>query len=140
MKKVGVLLSLLGLLGLGVVSGKGFEIGVVLGEPSGISGKYMLSDKTAIDGVIGFGSGIMFHCDYLWHDYNALKVTEGQMPLYYGIGALVTEKDFCVQGKIGLEYLFDTNPLGIFIEIAPAVGTDFIFQGGVGIRYRLSEK
>ncbi|MBI5573718.1 MAG: hypothetical protein HY919_04090 [Elusimicrobia bacterium] len=113
------------------------EIGVIIGKPVGISGKCMLSEKTAIDGVFGFGSGFMAHLDYLWHDFNALKVNEGKLPFYYGVGALVSEKNFCVQGKLGLEYLFDTNPLGIFIEIAPAVGTDFIFQGGIGVRYRL---
>ena len=113
------------------------EVGVVIGKPTGVSGKYFLSEKNAVDGVVGFSSGFMFHCDYLWHDFNALKVNEGQLPLYYGLGALVTEKNFYVQGKIGIEYLFDTNPLGISIEIAPAIGTDFIFQGGVGVRYRL---
>ena len=30
-----------------------FGIGVVLGEPTGISGKYWLSEKTAIDGAFG---------------------------------------------------------------------------------------
>src|SRR3989339_599045 len=100
-------------------------------------GKFFLSEKTAIDGVVGFGSGFMAHFDYLWHNFESLKVNEGKLPYYYGGGFLISEKDFCVQGKIGLEYLFDTNPLGIFIEIAPAIGTDFIFQGGVGVRYRL---
>ena len=113
------------------------EVGVVIGKPTGISGKYFLSEKTAIDGVVGFGSGFMAHFDYLWHNFESLKVNEGKLPYYYGGGFLITEKNFCVQGKIGIEYLFDTNPLGIFIEIAPAVGTDFIFQGGVGVRYRL---
>jgi len=114
-----------------------FEVGVIIGKPAGISGKYFLSEKTAIDGVVGFGSGFMAHFDYLWHNFESLKVNEGKLPYYYGGGFLISEKDFCVQGKIGLEYLFDTNPLGIFIEIAPAIGTDFIFQGGVGVRYRL---
>ena len=115
------------------------EIGIVIGQPSGFSRKFFVSEKNtnAIDCSVGFGSGFMAHFDYLWHNFESLKVNEGKLPYYYGGGFLITEKNFCVQGKIGIEYLFDTNPLGIFIEIAPAVGTDFIFQGGVGVRYRL---
>lgn len=113
------------------------EVGVIIGKPTGISGKYFVSNKNAFDCVIGFGSGFMTHFDYLWYNFETLKVSEGKLPFYYGGGFLITEKRFYVQGKIGLEYLFETNPLGIFIEIAPAVGTSFIFQGGVGVRYRL---
>lgn len=127
---------------LGLASGVGYaksssELGIVLGNPSGFSGKFFVSEKNAVDVVVGLGKGMTVHADYLWHDFQALRVNEGQMPLYYGAGFLVAEKDFCVQGKIGLEYLFETNPLGIFIEVAPAIGTEFRFQGGVGVRYRL---
>lgn len=114
-----------------------FEVGVVLGKPTGVSGKYFVSNKNAIDCVIGFGSGFMAHFDYLWHNFEKLKVSEGKLPFYYGGGFLIADKNFYVQGKLGLEYLFDTNPLGVFIEIAPAVGADFIFQGGIGVRYGL---
>ena len=116
-----------------------FEIGVVVGKPAGVSGKYFLSEKNAIDGVVGLDqySKFMFHCDYLWHNFNALKVNEGNLLFYYGGGFLTMGKKNYVQGKIGIEYLFDTNLLGMFIEIAPAVWTDFMFQSGIGVRYRL---
>lgn len=118
-------------------AGEKTELGVVIGRPSGISGKFFLSEKDAVDAVIGYGSKMMFHADYLRHDFNAFKVTEGRMPLYYGAGLLIKEKNFYAQVKIGFEYLFETNPLGLFLEIAPAIGADFDFQGGVGARYRL---
>lgn len=117
------------------------ELGIVLGRPLGLSGKIFVTERNAIDIVVGGDSdGIMLHSDYLWHDFTAFKVSEGQLPFYYGAGLLITAKDFCVQGKIGLEYLFDTNPLGIFIEFAPAFGTSFISQAGVGVRYRIKPK
>ena len=125
------------LFGTSVFAKNNSEVGVIIGNPTGISGKYFISNKNAVDCVVGFGSGFMAHLDYLWHNFESLKVNEGKLPYYYGGGFLITGKNFCVQGKIGLEYLFDTNPLGIFIEVAPAIGTDFIFQGGVGVRYRL---
>ena len=113
------------------------EVGVVLGNPSGFSGKFFLNDKNAVDVVVGLDRGMSVHADYLWHDFGAFEVNEGAMPLYYGVGGLVTDKGLHLQGKIGLEYLFETNPLGIFIEVAPAFGTEFRFQGGIGVRYRL---
>ena len=118
------------------------EIGFVLGSPTGATAKISLSKKNAMDFVVGLGNGFMIHADYLWQDFDAFEVNEGQLPLYYGFGVLVAvddhnDNDVCFQGKIGLEYLFDTNPLGIFIEMAPAVGTDFIIQGGIGMRFRL---
>ena len=113
------------------------EAGIVLGNPSGFSGKFFLNDKNAIDVVAGLDRGMSVHTDYLWHDFEVFEVNEGAMPLYYGVGVLFTDKGFYLQGKIGLEYLFETNPLGIFIEAAPAVGPDFRFQGGIGVRYRL---
>ncbi|MEW6558304.1 MAG: hypothetical protein AB1349_13320 [Elusimicrobiota bacterium] len=120
-----------------VFSDEVVEIGIILGKPTGIAGKYFVSNKNAIDCSIGFDASFLAHFDYLWHNFEHLKVSECKLPFYYGGGILIAEKDFCIQGKLGLEYLFETNPLGVFIEIAPAVGTNFIFQGSVGVRYRL---
>lgn len=111
--------------------------GIVLGNPSGLSGKFFLSDKNAVDMVIGLDKSMSVQADYLWHDFEAFKVNEGLMPLYYGAGILVTDKGLYAQGKIGIEYLFETNPLGIFIEVAPAFGPGFRFQGGLGVRHRM---
>ncbi|OGS38300.1 MAG: hypothetical protein A2551_08265 [Elusimicrobia bacterium RIFOXYD2_FULL_34_30] len=117
------------------------EIGVVLGEPTGLSFKYPSSKRNSIDFTAGLGSGFIMHFDYLWNDFKAFEVNEGKLPFYYGGGFLVAiddkDSEFCIQGKIGIEYLFETNPLGIFIELAPAFGTDFIMQAGLGVRYRL---
>ena len=113
------------------------EAGILIGKPAGITGKYFLTDIDAFDADLGFGPDFMAHFDYLRHDFAALKVSEGEMPFYYGAGLLFGKSIFCVQVKAGMEYYFDTNPLGIFIEAAPAFGSDFILQGGVGVRYRI---
>lgn len=113
------------------------EVGIVVGKLSGISGKYFVTNIDAIDGAVGFGPDLMVHFDYLRHNFKAYKVTEGELPCYYGGGVFFQKDNICVQLKAGLEYIFETNPLGIFIEIAPAFGNNFVFQGGVGVRYRL---
>jgi hypothetical protein len=124
-------------LAVGAYAKNSDEVGIVLGNPSGFSGKFFLNDKNAVDVVVGLDRSMSVHADYLWHDFEAFEVNEGVMPLYYGAGVLITDKGLHLQGKIGLEYLFETNPLGIFIEVAPAFGPDFRFQGGLGVRYRL---
>ena len=113
------------------------EAGIAIGRPAGITGKYFVTDTDAVDAGMGFGPDFMVDFDYLMHNFTALKVSEGEMPFYYGVGLLFGRDIFCMQLKAGLEYSFETNPLGIFIEAAPAFGSDFIFQGCVGVRYRI---
>src|SRR5262245_1633418 len=49
---------------------RNFGIGLIVGHPTGLSGKGYLTPDTAIDGAIGFGDTtrqIHMHADYLWH-------------------------------------------------------------------------
>jgi hypothetical protein len=109
-----------------------FGIGVVLGEPTGISGKYWLSEHTAVDGAFGysFGDRFRFSMDYLVQT-NAFDSPE--FPLYYGIGGAMAgdrgylakprRGDFALgaRGVIGASYLFKRAPLDAFLEIAPII-------------------
>lgn len=114
-----------------------FDAGIVLGLPTGVCARYFLSDTTSAGCALGYNKNIALQFDYLRYDFKSLNVDYGLMPFYYGGGLLITGEDFCVVLKAGLEYLFETNPLGIFLEIAPAAGTDFIFQAGLGVRYKI---
>ena len=124
----------------------GFGLGLIIGEPTGLSGKYWISPWTAIDGAFAWSidknSGVHLHSDYLWHDYRIISVIKGKLPIYYGVGARIvfaTNNNFGVRGVAGLNYIFDGTPLDIFLElvpildIAPKVGFDF--NGAIGIRY-----
>ncbi len=123
-----------------------FGLGLILGEPTGLSGKYWISPRTAIDGAFAWSidkkSGVHLHSDYLWHDYRIISVIKGKLPIYYGVGArmvFATDNIFGVRGVAGFNYIFDGTPLDIFLEIvpildiAPKVGFDF--NGAIGIRY-----
>lgn len=125
---------------------KGFGLGIILGEPTGISGKYWLSTNSAIDGAAAwnFGSGgyLHLHADYLLHNYDLIKVKEGRLPLYYGIGGRIGFGDKTVlglRGVVGLAYQFSGAPVDAFLEIAPLMdlvpGTSFHVQGGIGARF-----
>ncbi len=130
----------------------GFGVGIIIGEPTGISVKKWLDNYSAIDGAVawsfGKGSGFHLHADYLAHSYSVFKVSRGTLPLYYGIGARIgnTNKNngsssagLGIRVPVGVAYNFANDPLDIFFEIVPvlnlAPATDFGINAGLGIRY-----
>jgi hypothetical protein len=127
----------------------GLGLGLMLGEPTGISGKLWLDPVHAIDFALGsFGyyvgspyDGVNIHADYLWHYYGIFgdRASEAyrRMPLYLGAGAVFSTPGVAgVRGVMGVTYLFDA-PFDLFLEIAPTLvlapsvglGTDAGFGG-----------
>jgi hypothetical protein len=125
---------------------KGFGLGIILGEPTGISGKLWTGYKTAIDGAVAWSfekeSSMHLHGDFLHHSFNRARVDEGKLLLYYGIGGRVKFEDDSKVGvriPLGIDCLFAHSPLDFFLEIVPildlAPKTDFSLNGAIGIRY-----
>ena len=127
-----------------------FGVGLMIGEPTGISLKYWYSDKNALGGGIAWSLGrydaVHLHADYLWHSYSAFgDIEKGRLPVYYGVGGrIVFAEDNSVLGvrvPVGLDYRFENDPLDLFLEIAPTVNlapdTDFDINGALGIRIYL---
>jgi hypothetical protein len=124
-----------------------WELGVLLGEPTGFSAKYWTTTSTALDFGAAWsfeGDGqFHFHCDYLFHNYELIKVNRGSLPVYFGIGGRVRfdegDSRLGLRIPIGAEYLFDEYPMSLFFEIAPIVDfapeTEASVNGGFGIRY-----
>jgi hypothetical protein len=124
-----------------------WEAGVLLGEPTGFSAKYWTTSNTALDFGAAWsfeGKGqFHFHCDYLFHNYDLIKVNRGSLPVYFGIGGRVRfdegDNRLGLRIAIGAEYLFDEYPMSLFFEIAPIVDfvpdTEADLNGGFGIRY-----
>jgi hypothetical protein len=71
--------------------------GIIIGEPTGASLKYWLNDTMALDGAVGWSyrrhSDLYLHSDILWHDFDLIPVSQGQLPLYFGVGGLVRFRD-----------------------------------------------
>jgi hypothetical protein len=124
-------------------------LGVIAGEPTGVSLKIWGDSHHAFDGAagwsIGEGGWLYVHGDYLWHRYE-LDPGEfrGTVPYYFGVGGrlLLHEGDdsrLGVRFPIGLDYLFDGGRFDVFVEIAPVLDlvpeTDFSLSGGVGARF-----
>ncbi len=119
-------------------------LGVMLGEPTGISLKSWNNSRTAFDlGLAWSLSGkdaVHIHGDHLWHKW--LDVENGNLAFYYGIGARAVFSDdtyFGARIPFGLNYLIEDSPVGLFFEVAPIVDflpdTDGDANGGIGIRY-----
>ncbi len=133
---------------------RGFGLGLILGEPTGLSAKAWLDDQSALDFAAAWSlegrNSFQLHADYLRHAF-VIDVNKGSLPLYYGIGArvlILEDRDrfdddddvrLGLRIPLGITYLFDGAPLDIFLELVPVVelipSTDVDLEGGVGIRY-----
>lgn len=145
---------ILSVLFIGITSGlfaqrDGLGIGVILGEPTGLSVKTWTGSKTAIDAAAAWGvySDVLhIHADALMHSF-MLSVDEGQLPLYIGIGGRVRLSNNPAVGirvPLGVAYHFASDSFDVFLEVVPTL--DFIspntndgfnIDGGIGIRYYL---
>jgi hypothetical protein len=136
---------------------RGFGLGIIVGEPTGISAKLWTSPVNAFDFGLGWsiggdritnksvheGSRIHFHMDYLWHSFNAIRSKE-RFPIYYGIGGRINsgggyDSSFGVRGVFGVAWLPRSTPLDVFFEIVPVLqlirSTDFGLDAGLGARF-----
>ncbi|HAH05245.1 MAG TPA: hypothetical protein DCM05_01770 [Elusimicrobia bacterium] len=117
--------------------------GVILGNPTGVTGKYWMNETYAADAGLGFSTSLSVYGDYLWHGWTVLpQPSEGKLPVYLGLGAQIRtlhELEFGVRTVAGAAYWLPRHPLELFIEIAPVFrlvpGTSVGLDGGVGLRY-----
>jgi hypothetical protein len=142
-----------------------FGLGLIVGEPTGITGLYELGDTTAIDGAIGlddFGfDGIYIHADFLFILPNLLSGGSVGLRPYLGPGGFLVlggrdrggnsgsgssgsggggkGSGVGVRVPFGLSLEFRRAPLQIFAEIAPELEVvpdpDFGLGGALGFRY-----
>ncbi|MHB8336775.1 MAG: hypothetical protein ACYDEE_05100 [Ignavibacteriaceae bacterium] len=128
-----------------------FGLGVMFGEPTGISAKLWTSNNNAFDFGLGWSSfnnendsrnSVNLHMDYLWHSFNVISSTE-RFPLYYGFGGRFTsggnESSFAIRGVFGIAWLPRNTPIDIFFELAPTFeltpSSGFTIDPALGIRY-----
>ena len=143
-----IVLSLLFITNINLAQQKDFGLGVVLGEPTGISAKFWLTPGTALDFGLGYSftssnSVFDFYADYVFHSSDMINSTENFV-VYYGPGARLKIKEdsdsrLGVRGVIGILWLPRGTNFDLFIEVAPILdiipATKFDFSGGIGGRY-----
>jgi hypothetical protein len=124
-------------------------LGVMAGEPTGISLNVWTSTDRAIDAAAGWSIGedgwLYVHCDYVFHGYEFPgEPAEGSVPYYFGIGSRVLFRDgddsrIGIRVPFGVNYAFEDGRFDVFLELAPIMDlvpeTEFDFGGGIGARY-----
>jgi hypothetical protein len=130
-------------------------VGLIVGEPTGVSAKYYLADDRAIDLAVGgaiVGRGIQVHGDYLWHPIILEQKESFALPLFFGVGGRILNHDggggdddhvrFGVRAPVGILFDFTKVPLDAFAELAGVLdyrtkGDAFglALNAGIGARY-----
>lgn len=127
---------------------RGFGLGIIVGEPTGISGKAWTSSINAIDFALGYSfsprnSRIHLHVDYLFHSLRPFDSSE-KFLLYYGPGVRIKSRQnddsiLGIRGVIGLAWIPRNAPVDVFLEVVPILniipGTSFNMNAGLGARF-----
>ncbi|MFO7668070.1 MAG: hypothetical protein R6W31_00280 [Bacteroidales bacterium] len=124
-----------------------FGMGLILGNPTGLSVKLWTGQITAIDASLGYRYGgvndLYLNSDFLFHFWSIQK-DEGVIKVYFGAGAgLGFTSDFSVviRAPGGSALFLDNFPLELFAEIVPTLqvmgvgDTRFRFEGYIGARW-----
>ncbi len=125
-----------------------FGLGIIIGEPTGVSAKLFLSGSNAIDAAVAWSlsgnNNLQIQADYLYHRYELIKVSKGQLPVFFGIGGRFALRDNAddilgIRIPVGIAYEFANHPFDLFGEIVPIFDitpdTDFDLEGAIGARY-----
>ena len=127
---------------------KGFGLGVILGEPTGVSAKNWITNTTAIDAAIAWSfvdqGALHIHADYLFNNFELIKLdSKAKIPVYYGAGIRIkfgeNDTQLALRIPVGIDYLFGDAPVDIFLEVVPMLEiipeTKFQFNAAIGARY-----
>ncbi|HUQ06797.1 MAG TPA: hypothetical protein VM261_30045 [Kofleriaceae bacterium] len=126
------------------VANKTFGIGLELGEPSGLNGKYFASPNVALDFGLGaiyshyyYGDGVHLYGDVLFHPVSLASNPSFELPFYVGVGLRYWEFDYCymdlctydgatfgIRIPFGLAVDFNSAPLDLFFQLVPVI--DFV--------------
>ena len=140
-----------------------FGLGIVLGIPTAITGKYWIGRRDAIDFGIAFSPyySTLIYGDYLWHfiqGFGARSKFSANLNPYVGVGAGIYAwnsgpyrdrpgrfRDYdvgtgvYVRVPFGAEWFPGEPPLGVFADITPGIavvpGAWLLIDFGIGIRY-----
>lgn len=142
-----------------------FSLGLILGTPTAITGKYDLSSRNAVDVGLSFfySYSALVYSDYQWKfpgRFGNKNKFFSQTTPYIGVGGgIYSWNSYARYGDrpwgwntndssgvglygrvpLGAEWLPKNPPLGVFAEVAPGLallpGMGITFDIGVGARY-----
>lgn len=118
----------------------------MLGNPTGLNGKYWLKDNQAVDAGAGWSFGrhtnFSIHSDFLFHSKDALIFRDDyNLDLYYGLGGRMEfagEIELGVRLPIGVVHELEGVESDVFMELAPV--WDFVSHQGLEIHIVLGSR
>jgi len=138
----------------GLAHAEWLGLGVMAGEPSGLSAKTWLDKTHALDAGLAWSlsedKDLQLHGDYLFHNFTLLDGSglKGRLPFYYGLGARLRlregsgddgEDRLGVRIPLGVSWTPPDTPLDFFLEAVPVVDllpdSRAAANGAIGVRY-----
>lgn len=130
---------------------KRFGLGIIAGEPTGITAKGYLTPKVAVSGIASWSlvnESFTLISDVSYQFFDLADTSTVSVPFYVGAGALLGfdqggKNDgktlFGVRVPVGVSVQWDNHPFEVFLEVAPGIemvpDTEFEMTGGVGARF-----
>ena len=132
---------------------KTYGLGLIIGDPTGFSGKYFITSREAIDFALDywFSKHLHIHGDYLYHFHSFLpgnNVHLNRISFYTGGGGKIYLRDngvnkdelsLAIRIPAGIFYLVPQTPLELFLELVPTMSfvpsTEFEIDFAIGVRY-----
>lgn len=127
--------------------GGSFGLGLIVGQPTGITGAYQLSERTALDGALGLGwidaRRFYFHLEFDYFLPTLISGSSVSLSAYLGVGGFFYDLDndagLGVRVPFGLSLDFTSVPLQIFGEVPLLFfltpDFDIDVRGAIGFRY-----
>jgi len=130
--------------------GGNFGLGLEFGQPGnwGATGKIWIDRENAFQPAVKFDAGgtAILQLDYLWHNFDIIQMSDGEMPLYIGLGGNVVLEDtveIAARLPLGISYIFDKRnvPIDLYLQAVPTLwfptgGTSiFDVYGELGAHY-----
>jgi len=119
---------------------KTFGLGLELGAPTGVTGKYFLAPSRALDfglgGIYNYFDryGLHVYADYLWHPVSLVSNETFELPFYIGVGGRFwdfqdrsdnanRDDAFAIGFRvpIGISFDFNNIPLDVFVQLVPVL-------------------
>jgi hypothetical protein len=118
-------------------------VGLILFEPSGLTGKYWLSRSSALAGGIGWSAEkdhyLHIHADFIFLRYGLASDANLNLDFYLGAGGKIIFRDYdsaWFRVPLGVDFLLRKSPLNFFFEVVPSFNfSDLKVFGAVGFRY-----
>ena len=121
-------------------------VGVNVGDPMGLTGKYWLDHTRAVDVGASFAGDLALYGDFLWNAWDIFpQPKKGRLDAYVGLGPrleLTDDNDFGIRTVAGAAYWIENHPIEVYLEAGPVFqvipNQRVDFDASLGVRFYFS--